>query len=66
MSVVSNKAGFRLDWMRAHETGLLIGLVYFLVEKSGQLEGKSITRNMLILLPLYFAGIFILSMFWPG
>jgi hypothetical protein len=36
--------------MHTLATGLLIGPVYFLVEKSGKLEGKSITRNM----------------FWPG
>jgi len=47
MSVVSNKAGVRLEWMHALATGLLIGPVYFLVEKSGKREGKSITRNML-------------------
>ena len=66
MSVVSNKAGVRLDWMHALATGLLIGSVYFLVEKSGKREGKSITRNMFKLLPRCFAGIPILNMLWPG
>ncbi len=55
-----------MDWIHALAVGLLIGLIYFLVEKIGILEGKSLGRKMLILLPLYFIAILILNLLWPG
>ena len=55
-----------MDWMHALAVGLLIGLIYFLVEKIGILDGKSLARKMLILLPLCLIAILILNLLWPG
>ena len=55
-----------MDWMHALATGLLIAVTYFLVEKAGLLEGKSLGRKLLILIPIYFVVIFILNILWPG
>ena len=55
-----------MDWMHALATGLLIAVTYFLVEKAGLLEGKSLGRKLLIMIPIYFVMIFILNILWPG
>lgn len=55
-----------MDWMHALATGLLIAVTYFLVEKAGLLEGKSLGRKLLIMIPIYFVVIFILNILWPG
>ena len=55
-----------MDWMHALATGLLIAVIYLLVEKSGLLEGKSLAGKLLIMIPVYFVVIFILNMLWPG
>ena len=54
-----------MDWMHALATGLLIAVTYFLVEKAGLLEGKSLGRKLLIMIPIYFVVIFILNILWP-
>ena len=54
-----------MDWLHALAVGLLIGAIYFAVEKSGKLEGKSLGQKMLLLLPLYFVGVLVLNLTWP-
>ena len=54
-----------MDWMHALATGPLIAGTYFLVEKLGLLEGKTLGRKFLIMVPIYFVVIFLLNIFWP-
>ena len=54
-----------MDWLHALATGLLMGAIYIAVEKSRKLEGKSLGKKMLILLPLIFLGVLILNLLWP-
>ena len=65
-NAASRNKEISMDWIHALAVGLLIGLIYFLVEKIGILEGKSLGRKMLILLPLYFIAILTLNLLWPG
>ena len=54
-----------MDWMHALAAGLLVAATYFLVMKSGKLEGKSLGQKLLILIPIYFVVLLIFNLLWP-
>ncbi len=55
-----------MDFWHALVTGVLIAMVYGVMENMGFLHGKSLGKKMLILMPVYFVLILILNLLWPG
>ena len=55
-----------MDFWHALATGVLIAVIFGIVEKSGVLEGKSFWTKMLLLLPVYFVAVLVLNLLWPG
>jgi hypothetical protein len=64
--VKARKGGWgNIDLILALITGLLIAASYAIVVKTGVLEGKSLDRRLLILLPVWFVLMLMFNLIWP-